>query len=62
MRKKEKKGLKNLAAFLAENPGWCRAIRQRIQATQTKDELVLLIDELEPRFLESFCGSSAPAL
>ncbi len=62
VRKKEREGLKNLAVFLAENPGWCRAMRQRIQATQTKDELVLLMDEIEPRCLESFWRNYATAL
>jgi len=62
VRRKEKEGLKNLAAFLAENPGWCHAMRQRIQAVRTRDELVLLMGELEPRSLESFWRNYATAL
>jgi phosphohistidine swiveling domain-containing protein len=63
VRRKEKEGLKNVAAFLAENPGWCRAMCQRIQAMQTSDELVsLLVDELKPRSLESFWQVYATAL
>jgi phosphohistidine swiveling domain-containing protein len=62
VRRKEKEGLKNEAAFLAENPGWCRAMRQRIQATRTKDELASLLDELKPHSLESFWRNYATAL
>ena len=29
LRRKEKRGLKNLETFVAENPGWCRLMRQR---------------------------------
>ena len=62
-RRKEKKGLKNLAAFLAENPGWCQAMQQRIQATGTRDELVSLLEnEILPQSLESFWRNYATAL
>ncbi len=63
VRRKEKKGLKNLAAFLAENPAWCRAMRQRIQTMRTRDELAsLLADELLPRSLEIFWRNYATAM
>ncbi|MFQ5812322.1 MAG: PEP/pyruvate-binding domain-containing protein [Anaerolineae bacterium] len=63
VRRKEKQGLKNLAAFLAENPDWCREMRQRIQALRTKDELASLMeDEIWPRSLKSFWRNYATAL
>ena len=62
-RRKEKKGLQNLAVFLAESPGWCRTMRQRIQATGTRDGLIsLLVNEIWPRSLESFWRSYSTAL
>jgi len=62
-RRKEKKGLQNLAAFLTESPGWCRTMRQRIQATGTRDGLIsLLVNEIWPRSLESFWRNYATAL
>jgi len=63
VRRKEKQGLKNLATFLAENPDWCREMRQRIQVARTKGELVSLMeDEIRPRNLESFWQIYATAL
>jgi phosphohistidine swiveling domain-containing protein len=62
VRKKEWQSLKNLAGFLARNPGWCQAMRQRIQAAQTGDELASLLDEFMPRTLESFWQSYVSAL
>ncbi|MGD9049014.1 MAG: PEP/pyruvate-binding domain-containing protein, partial [Anaerolineae bacterium] len=63
VRRKEKQGLKNLDTFLAENPGWCRAMRRQIQATQTgKDLRSLLEAEIWPRSLESFWRNYATAL
>ena len=63
VRRKEKEGLKNLAAFVAENPGWCRAVCQQIQAMRIRDELAsLLVSELRPRSLESFWRNYATAL
>ena len=63
VRRKQRAGLKNLDAFLADNPGWCRALVERIQAAQTQEELIpLLIDELNPRGIESFWRNYATAL
>jgi phosphohistidine swiveling domain-containing protein len=62
VRKKEWQSLKNLAAFLARNPGWCQAMRQRIQAAQTGDKLASLLDEFMPWALESFWQSYVSAL
>jgi pyruvate,water dikinase len=62
-RRKEKQGLKNLGAFLSQNPGWCRAMRRRIQSIQTGEDLrSLLEDEIWPRSLESFWRNYATAL
>ncbi len=54
MLQKQRQGLKNLEAFLSENPGWCRETCQRIEAAQTADELVSLADRFLTRTLESF--------
>lgn len=63
IRRKQKGGLKNLEAFLAENPGWCRDVCQRIQTMGAKEELAaVLLDELKPRILESFWRTYATAL
>jgi pyruvate,water dikinase len=63
VRAKEKAALKNVEAFVAGNPSWCREMRQRIQAVQTRDELVMLIeDEIQPHSLESFWQNYATAL
>jgi phosphohistidine swiveling domain-containing protein len=63
VRRKEKEGLKNLAAFLAENPNWCLAMQQWIREVQTKGELVAMLkDEILPRSLESFWRNYATAL
>jgi hypothetical protein len=63
MWRKQRAALKNLEAFLAENPGGCRAMCQRIQATRSRDELAaLLLDELRPRSLESFWRNYVTAL
>jgi phosphohistidine swiveling domain-containing protein len=62
VRRKEQGGLKNLAAFLAENPDWCRAMRRRAQALETRDELLSFLDEMLPRAIESFWRNYATAL
>ena len=63
VRRKEKQGLKNMDAFLAENPGWCRAMRRQIQAAQTGEDLRSLLEaEIWPRSLESFWRNYATAL
>jgi phosphohistidine swiveling domain-containing protein len=63
MWRKQRASLKNLSAFLAGNPAWCRAMHQRAQAAQTGDELAaVLLDELRPRSLESFWRNYATAL
>jgi pyruvate,water dikinase len=63
VRRKEKAGLKKLAAFFAENPGWCRAVRRQIQAMQTGEELASFMEaELIPRSLEAFWKTYATAL
>jgi pyruvate,water dikinase len=62
VRRKERAALKNLAAYLADNPDWCRAMRQRIPAARKKDELVTLMGELKPRAIEAFWRNYATAL
>jgi pyruvate,water dikinase len=63
VRRKERKALKNLEAYVAENPGWCRAMKQRIQAIGTKEDLVSLMeDAIWPRSLEAFWRNYATAL
>jgi phosphohistidine swiveling domain-containing protein len=54
MLRKQRQALKNLEAFLSENPGWCRETCQQIEAAQTADELVSLADRFLTRTLESF--------
>lgn len=62
MRRKQAEGFKNLDAFLAENPGWCRATCQRIGATQTKGELASLAeDDFVPRTTQTFWRVMATA-
>jgi pyruvate,water dikinase len=62
MRKKQTEGLKNLAAFLSENPGWCRTTCQRIQAAQTKEKLALVAkDDFAPRSRWAFWKAMATA-
>jgi pyruvate,water dikinase len=63
LRRKQKAGLKNLEAYLVENPGWCRAACQRIQAIESQDELVrILKQELIPRSQKAFWHNYATAL
>jgi phosphohistidine swiveling domain-containing protein len=63
MWRKQRAGLKNLESFLAGNPGWCQAMRQRIEAIRNRDELAtLFVDELKPRSLESFWRNYVTAL
>jgi phosphohistidine swiveling domain-containing protein len=63
LRRKEKRALKNLERFVARNPGWCHALRQQIQACETRDGLVSLMEkEIWPRSLESFWRNYATAL
>ena len=63
MRKKQAEGLKNRETFLAENPGWCRAMYQRIQAMQTEDELALFAkDDFVPRAIRAFWRLMTTAL
>jgi len=62
VRRKEKQALKNLPAFLADSPGWCRTMRQRVQAAQSREQLLALMDEFMPRARELFWRSYATAL
>jgi phosphohistidine swiveling domain-containing protein len=54
MLRKQRQGLKNLEAFLSENPSWCRETCQRIEAAQTAGELVSLADRFLTRTLDTF--------
>ncbi len=63
MWRKHRAGLKSLDSFLAQNPGWCRAMCQRIEATHSKEKLATLaLDEFSPRSVESFWRNYATAL
>jgi phosphohistidine swiveling domain-containing protein len=57
--------LQKLDAFLAENPPWCQAMCQRIQAVQTQDELTvmakLISGEVLDRTLRTFWRAVATA-
>lgn len=47
---KQRASLRDLDAFLLENPGWCRAACDQIQAMQRQDELAsFIVDRLLPR-------------
>jgi phosphohistidine swiveling domain-containing protein len=62
MRRKQRQGMKGLEAFVTGNPGWCRIMRQRIQAATGEDELVSLwVDEQMPRDLAWFWHTMATA-
>jgi len=63
VRRKQKAGLKNLEAFLLDNPAWCWKICHHIQAVQTEVELAgLLVNEILPRSREAFWRNYATAL
>jgi phosphohistidine swiveling domain-containing protein len=63
VRRKQKAGLKNLEAYLAENPDWCRCMVRQLQAVQTETEMVdLLVEEILPRSREAFWRNYATAL
>jgi hypothetical protein len=50
---KEKTGAKKVPAFLAGNPDYCRALRQRIRQIQTKTELVAFwTEEIQPDLID----------
>jgi phosphohistidine swiveling domain-containing protein len=61
MLRKQRQGLKNLEAFLSENPGWCRETCQRIEAAQTAGELVSLAGRFLARILQTFWRTVATA-
>ncbi|MBI4285085.1 MAG: hypothetical protein HY670_04180 [Chloroflexi bacterium] len=49
------KGLRNTAAFVADNPGWCRAMCRRIQDIETSTEMASLwVNEVNPYVLRAF--------
>jgi pyruvate,water dikinase len=63
VRRRERQSLKNLERFVAENPAWCQAMRRRIQATGSKQELIrLMMDESWPRALNAVWLNYATAL
>jgi pyruvate,water dikinase len=63
MLRKQRAGLKNLEAFLAENPAWCRAACQGIEAMETREELLTFwAEDLKPRSVEAFWQNYATAL
>lgn len=62
VRSKEKRAFKALDSYLAENPGWCNAMRRRILETETTSGLVSIMDELLPRSLDAFWRNYATAL
>jgi phosphohistidine swiveling domain-containing protein len=63
MWRKQRAGLKNLESFLSRNPGWCRAMCQRIEAIRNRDELArLALDGFIPRSIESFWRNYVTAL
>jgi pyruvate,water dikinase len=60
---KQRAALRNLETFLAGNPGWCRAICQRIEGIGNGDELAtLVLNEFRPRSRESFWRNYATVL
>ncbi|MBA7650817.1 hypothetical protein ES703_58628 [subsurface metagenome] len=60
---KQLKALRNMAAFVADNPGWCRAMCQRIQDIQTRSEMALLwVNEVNPYIQRAFHRVMAAAL
>jgi pyruvate,water dikinase len=61
MLRKQRQGLKNLDAFLRENPGWCRDTCQMIEAAQTTDELISLADRFMARIVQGFWRTVATA-
>ncbi len=55
LRQKQKSGIKNIPAFLAENPAWFQAMRQRVLLMNIKEELVSVTNnEIMPYILQSF--------
>jgi hypothetical protein len=63
LRRKEKAALRSVAAFLSENPAWCRDARERIQMMRGEQDLISFHSgELAPRSLESFWRNYATAL
>ena len=63
VRRKEKRALKNEAEFLAENPSWCREMRERIQSVHATSQLErLMTEQIVPRSLEAFWRNYATAL
>ncbi len=55
MMRKQRAGSKNLDAFLAENPRWCRAVCRRIEGVRTADELASIVgEELMPALRQTF--------
>ena len=62
MWRKQRAGLKNLDAFLAGNPDWCRALCRRIEAMQSREELASVhVDELLPHARQTFWRTTATA-
>jgi phosphohistidine swiveling domain-containing protein len=62
LRRKEKAALRSVAAYLSENPAWCRAARERIPSMQEEELASFLRDELSPRSRDSFWRNYATAL
>jgi pyruvate,water dikinase len=63
VRRRERQALKNADAFVAENPGWCRTVSKRIEATRTNQELISLLQrDILPHSLDSVWCNYATAL
>jgi phosphohistidine swiveling domain-containing protein len=62
LRRKEKAALRSVAAYLSENPAWCRAARERIPSMQEEELASFLRDELSPRSSDAFWRNYATAL
>lgn len=61
--KQSRKASKNLHEFLKETPDWCIGMRERIEKTKTKEELLSLWKEgLQPYFLEGLSMGSMAAI
>ena len=62
LRSRQRAGLRDLASFLSENPGWCRSMRRRIEAMRGFSELAAIMEhEILPRVRATFWRTVATA-
>jgi pyruvate,water dikinase len=56
---RERAALRGLPRFVAENPGWCSDIGQRVQEARTGEEIIGLWPELQTHNAEAFWSAVA---